>query len=105
MAKIQKTKKACPANKVRAEFKLGDKVYEVCAVGKRPVVRLLTQEALARRTRGQALAAAKAAKKAAAAARAVAVDAAWEESFAPGAAGPFGRLRSRRRKTRRSRRR
>jgi len=61
---MAKEKKACPVSKVKAEFKVGNKVYEVCAKGTKPVVVRLTDSMLARRTRGQAAAAAKAAKRA-----------------------------------------
>lgn len=66
MAKRRKAharSKACPVSKVKASFKMGARVYEVCARGKRPVVTLLTEAALAHRTKGQLLAAAKKAKQ------------------------------------------
>lgn len=50
---IQKAHKACPISKVKANFKMGTKVYEVCAAGKRPVIKRLTDEALARRSAAQ----------------------------------------------------
>ena len=67
MAKGTK-RKSCPVSKVKASFKLADKTYEVCAHGKRPVIMLLTDATLKRRTAGQRLAAIRSAKKAAEAA-------------------------------------
>lgn len=62
------TKKSCPVSKVKASFKLGAKTYEVCAQGKRPVIKVLTDATLARRTAGQRQAAIRSAKRAAEAA-------------------------------------
>lgn len=97
MAKIPKAHKACPVNKVKANFKMGDKVYEVCAAGKRPVIKRLTDEALARRTAAQQRAAIRKVK--AEAEKAGEVMSTWTATRR--AAGLAGY----RRKTRRSRRR
>ncbi|MBU1767868.1 MAG: hypothetical protein KJ648_07190 [Candidatus Omnitrophica bacterium] len=67
MAKSGK-RKSCPVSKVKASFKLADKTYEVCAHGKRPVVMVLTDATLKRRTAGQRQAAIRSAKRAAEAA-------------------------------------